>query len=361
MQPSSISQIRSILAEFCAACSGLVSAGTCWSAPLASSEPEHSDGAAATASEAEVAPAEPQVDARGSLPAAADPGSVNPPEVSTPAKPPPTAAFPDEPLPTSSASAQPSLVAAKVSTGPATQRATESHSETPYATPVPRPMEQRTPGEGSDSGGVLGPVRLGPMVGVGMPNLLNFGVLLKITSYFGAGVNVGLIPTVRLSYYGDATLKYEEFDAFLRVHPFAGGFFLGAGIGYATISGTVTDQFNTSAYAAQIPAGLSIPAQVTYSSQGSVRTLVLTPQIGYFYTTKVGFSIGLDFGAQLPIAPSRVRFESQLPLPSGTPSALVEAVQSRLLDPTDQKVRSTLESIGRTPIPTVNVRIGWLL
>lgn len=221
--------------------------------------------------------------------------------------------------------------------------------------------QEESPTEKSSRGGLLGPIRLGPMIGAGLPNLLNFGLLLKITDYFGAGVNVGLIPTLRVSYYGDATLNYDELDGFVRIHPFAGGFFIGSGLGYATISGSFTDTFDTSAYASQIPAGLAIPNQVTYSSQGSVRTLVITPQIGYFYTTEIGFSLGIDFGAQVPIAPSNVQFESQLPLPPNAPPQIVQAVQTQLLDPSDSEVRSTLESIGRTPIPTVNVRIGWLL
>jgi hypothetical protein len=29
--------------------------------------------------------------------------------------------------------------------------------------------------------------------------------------------------------------------------------------------------------------------------------------------------------------------------------------------PHEEEVRSTLEKIGRTPIPTVNLRLGWLL
>lgn len=253
------------------------------------------------------------------------------------------------------ASLPPSQVAPYATNAPLTQA--EPSSTT--ATPTQHFDEPST--ESSNEGGLLGPIRLGPMLGAGLPNLLNFGLLLKITKYFGAGVNIGLIPTVRVSYYGEATLRYNEFDAFARIHPFAGGFFMGSGLGYATISGTFTDTFDTTAYASQIPAGLGIPNQVTYSSEGSVRTLVITPQIGYFYTTKVGFSIGLDFGAQVPIAPSRVEFESQLPLAQNAPPQLVQAVQTELLNPSDSEVRNTLETIGRTPIPTVNVRIGWLL
>jgi hypothetical protein len=80
--------------------------------------------------------------------------------------------------------------------------------------------------------------------------------------------------------------------------------------------------------------------------------MVLTPQLGYLYTAKIGFSIGMDIGAQIPIAPSQVEFEST-----------VKPAEVRQLQPVrdqEKKVRDTLEAIGRTPIPTVNLRVGWL-
>ncbi len=89
--------------------------------------------------------------------------------------------------------------------------------------------------------------------------------------------------------------------------------------------------------------------------------MVLTPQIGYLYTTGIGFSIGIDVGAQLPIAPSQINFKSQLTLPAGTPQVLVDQVRTQLLEPNDQKVKNTLQTIGRAPLPTINLRVGWLL
>lgn len=199
------------------------------------------------------------------------------------------------------------------------------------------------------------------MIGTGLPAILNFGALLKVTPYFGAGFNIGLIPEIRVSYYGEATLSYREYDVFGRIFPFGGGLFVGTGVGYATAKGSFVDTFDTTPYASQVPAGISIPATLRYSSHGSVRTMVLTPQLGYFYTTQIGFSIGVDVGAQIPIAPSKITYDSQLPLPANTPAALVQEVDTRLLKPSDEQVKSTLEAVGRTPIPTINLRIGWLL
>jgi len=204
------------------------------------------------------------------------------------------------------------------------------------------------------------PLRIGPMLGVGLPNLLSFGVLLIFERYFGAGINFGLIPTVRLSYYGQATLAYHEYDAFLRAFPFAGGFFVGMGVGYETVSGTFHGQMDTSAYSNLVPPGYQIPNPLVYASSGHVRTLILTPQLGYLYTSDIGFSLGLDVGVQVPVTSSQIAFNGQLTMPPNTPKQLVDDVNSQLRYPADTRVRNTLQTIGRTPLPTLNVRVGWL-
>jgi hypothetical protein len=199
------------------------------------------------------------------------------------------------------------------------------------------------------------------VVGVGLPNLFSLGGLLKLTDYLGAGVNFGIIPSVRMSFYGQATVSYDEYDVYGRIFAFGGGFFIGAGVGYATVRGELEKSFDTSAYASLLPATITVPDQVTYKSKGSVETMVFTPQIGYFYTTRAGFSIGIDFGAQIPIAPSDITYDSRAPLPSGTPQVIVDQVQSQYIDPIDRDVEDTLHTVGKTLLPTVNLRIGWLI
>lgn len=192
------------------------------------------------------------------------------------------------------------------------------------------------------------------MVGVGLPNLLSFGGTIKLTRFLGGGLNIGLIPTLRLSLYGDATLSYQEVDVYGRIYPFGGSLFLGAGVGYATVKGSLASRIEATAYAKQLM-DLGLSSTLDYRSDASVRTLVLTPQIGFLKTFGSGFSVGMDVGAQIPIAPSEIHFESRAT--SDLPQGLVD----QYLAPNDQKVRDTLEEIGRTSIPTVNLRFGWLL
>ena len=215
-----------------------------------------------------------------------------------------------------------------------------------------------------DSGGVLGPFRIGVLVGGGLPEVLSLGGQLKLTRYFGVGVNIGLIPTVKISYYGEAKLSYQEYDAYAHLYPFGGAFFIGAGAGYATINGSIASSYDLGPVkqlcAVPMPTPIAacaagVPNSVPIDSQGSVRTLVLTPQIGFMKIFGSGFTIGLDIGAQIPIAPSEVKFETRVP------SYIPQDFKEKYITPNDAKVRSTLDKIGRTPLPTFNLKIGWFL
>jgi hypothetical protein len=215
------------------------------------------------------------------------------------------------------------------------------------------PPEPPAEEESDSSDGLLGPFRIGPVIGTGLPSILSFGGTIKLTRFLGAGINVGLIPSIKLQLYGDAVLSYQEYDVYGRIYPFGGGFFLGAGIGYATIEGTVKDSIDSSSLAAMFP-GQGIPLSIEYQSRAHVRTPVAIPQIGYFHTFDSGFSLGLFAGAQIPIAPSKIEFDS-------TVSDVPDMVVDRYILPVDQKVRSTLEKVGRSPIPTLGMQLGWLL
>jgi hypothetical protein len=215
------------------------------------------------------------------------------------------------------------------------------------------PRAEHKGGNDDDSDGIFGPIRLGPLVGVGIPNVLNFGGTLKLTRYLGGGINVGLIPAIKVSLYGEAVLSYQEYDVYGRIYPFGGGFYLGAGAGYETVKGTITDSIDASALANEYPE-FDIPELIEYESRGRVRTMILTPQVGYLYITRIGFSLGFYLGVQFPIAPSDIDFETTV---EGLPEVAIE----QYVAPLDRKVRDTLETVGRSPLPTLGVQIGWLL
>lgn len=232
------------------------------------------------------------------------------------------------------------------------EAASPKDSQPPYGTSTWARPGADVPPSRRDSEGLFGPLRIGLVVGAGLPSLFSFGATIKLAGYFGAGLNVGMIPRVRISYYGDATLSYQEYDIYGRIYPFGKGFFLGAGVGYTFVEGTHRNTYDVSAHTALIPGA---PTSLTTESKGRVRTLVLLPQLGYFHTFVSGFSAGLDLGFQIPIAPGQIEFDTQLS------QDIPQALEDRYLGPNDQKVRDTLERIARTPIPTINFRLGWLL
>ena len=215
-----------------------------------------------------------------------------------------------------------------------------------HARPSAAPDAAPAPDKSDDDEGLFGPFRIGFLIGGGLPDLLSLGGQIKLTRYFGAGINASFIPTVKVSLYGQAQISFQEYDLYGHIYPFGGAFFLGAGVGYATVKGSLSNTYT-------IPPGFSTPGHesVSIESQGSVRTLVLTPQIGLLKTFGPGFSIGFDVGAQVPIAPSQVDNKTQAP----------SYIPANQVKPYDDKVHSTLTTMGRQVLPTVNLKIGWLL
>jgi len=188
---------------------------------------------------------------------------------------------------------------------------------------------------------------------VGLPSLINVGGVIKLTKYFAAGLNIGIAPDVKFAYYGDATISYHAYQIYGHVHPFGGGFYVGASVGYALAHGTAEQTIALPPALSMVYPGLG--SSVSMRSDGSVQTMVLTPELGYFKTFKSGFSIGLGVGLQIPIASSDVKFDQNV-------NADVPAeVLKQYLDPTARAVKDTLERVGQAVIPTVGLSVGWLL
>jgi len=321
-------------------------------APLAPNEPAVSPPAPDAPAPAPSEPAPPSQAPATTEPTPA-PTELKPTPEPTPAAPadsPPPAAAPGS----SAAFAPAPEATAKPATPPSTSQRSASAAPAAASASAASSSAQSSSKDDDDSGGgLLGPFRIGVLLGTGLPEVVSFGAQLKLTRFFGAGVNVGLIPTVKINYYGEAQQKFQEYDAYGHIYPFGGSFFLGAGVGYAQIDGILVSRFNLSAL--QQP-GLSGNVDVT--SNATVRTLVLTPQIGFLKIFDVGFAIGFDVGAQIPIAPSQVDFNT---VAAGIPPQLEDEVRTRYINPNDEKVRHTLNTVGRTPLPTFNLKIGWFL
>ncbi|HEX6275852.1 MAG TPA: hypothetical protein VFZ53_22575 [Polyangiaceae bacterium] len=302
-------------------------------------EPTPSESPAAPAPDSP--PAEPAPPSTAEFPASPPPSSSA--EFPTPPPPPvaPTASAAPPPPP-APAVAPPPVPAAVTTTQPKAAASDDGNV-------VPKDDARVEPHD--DTHGVFGPFRIGPVIGVGLPAFLSIGGAVKLTKYFGAGINYGIVPTLQFAYYGDATVSYQGVGIYGHIHPFGGGFFLGASIGYAHVRGTYTDEFDISAYTGAVP---GLADSFAYTSEATMQTLVLTPELGYFYTFKSGFTLGVEAGLQIPIAPSEIEFESQVD------DSVPDAVVDRFVTPTDERVEETLERVGQTILPTIGIKVGWL-
>jgi hypothetical protein len=298
-------------------------------------------GAAPPSAAAEPPAEAPPPEAPPSPPA---PPASEPAPAPPPAEPPALAPFPSATAP----GPEPTPPTASFESAAAPPAAAAAPAAPPAATPsaASAPHDDRPEKKKNDTDGVLGPFRIGPVVGIGLPSLINVGGVIKLTAYFAAGVDIGVAPSVNLPYYGDATVSYHSYEAYAHVHPFGGGLYLGAALGYALASGTAEETVSLDTAAG--------PVRGTLRSEGSVQTLVLTPELGYFYTFKSGFSLGVGAGLQIPVASSEIEYKQEVDSP-------YEGVIQEYLDPTRRAVEDSLEKVGQTPLPTVGVCIGWLL
>jgi hypothetical protein len=104
-----------------------------------------------------------------------------------------------------------------------------------------------------------------------------------------------------------------------RIYPFAGSFFLGVAFGRQRVSIALQ--------------GVGQPTTLDLS------TRYVAPRLGWLATWSSGFSLGLDLGVQTA---QRTDFKA------GGPQ-----LSSALLD--------TARQYAGTPLPTLNLRLGWML
>lgn len=184
--------------------------------------------------------------------------------------------------------------------------------------------------------------------------------MLRIGRHLALGVDLGFTPSTRISYYGEADITYQQFDIYARVFPFGNALFLGVGAGYETVNGSMSTSLDVSPYTSEYP---GLPSTLQITSTGSVKTLILSPEVGILHTFGSGLSLGLDAAVQFPIAPSEVNYNASLTnvdTNTAQGQALYQTLYTQFLQPNDQKVRDTLAALGHSVIPRFHLRLGWL-
>jgi hypothetical protein len=181
------------------------------------------------------------------------------------------------------------------------------------------------PGGDRNNEGLLGPVRIGAFGGVGFPRPLSVEGMVKIDGIVGVGVEYGALPQVTVS---GVTASLSAIAVDVRVFPLRNGFFIGLAAGRQELDATATVAVS--------------PALGSLSGQVSGETWYLNPRIGFLWTWRSGITLGMDVGAQIPVASS---------VTSTIPTALAAS----------QTATNVANSFSSNVLPTIDLlQVGFL-
>jgi hypothetical protein len=184
------------------------------------------------------------------------------------------------------------------------------------------------------------PVHVGAMIGVvSLPRPADVEVFVRIVDLFGVGLGYSDFPAFIANPLLDlvgansattsATLgQFNAFDLDLRVFPFRGPFFVGASFGRQSLQGVLTER----------------TALGPQSATLDLTTWYMTPRAGWLWWFERGLLLGFDLGIQLKLTSDQV---VTLP-PSATPDI-------------QQRVRNLADLGASYPLPSLRLRIGWML
>jgi hypothetical protein len=184
--------------------------------------------------------------------------------------------------------------------------------------------------------GLLGPVRVGPTFGLGAPDGLRFGVFAKWRGLLAAGGAFSYLPDTPVPGI-EASVRRVSGEAFARVHPFHGAFFLGLAGGYAQTKGTMSEERMAFRQVQRVDAH-------AYAS-----TVYLAPHLGFQWMLPMKLTVGFDVGVEIPIVSDAPAFD---------------AAKYGLVLPIEGKgsVADATRYVAQSPIPVIHfLEIGYAL
>jgi hypothetical protein len=184
--------------------------------------------------------------------------------------------------------------------------------------------------------GVLGPVRTGPTVGFGAPDGVRVGAFAKWQGLLAGGGAFSYLPTMAIPGM-DASVVRVSGEAFARIHPFHGAFFLGVAGGYAQTKGTMAQ------------------TQVAFRQNQRVEThayasaLYVAPNLGFQWMLPLHITVGFDLGVEIPVVSSGPDFDASkygLVIPIEAKGAVADATRR----------------VSSMPVPVIHLlEIGYAL
>ena len=145
--------------------------------------------------------------------------------------------------------------------------------------------------------GLLGPVGVGALAGVGVPDGLRFDLAARYRHLVSAGVAGMYLPETSIPGV-DASVTRVGGEGWLRLHPFHGAFFFGVAGGYAQAKGTT---------AREEPV-FGQPTRAAAHAYAS--SVYVTPQLGMLWSLPLGLMAGFDVGVQVPLVVDGPSFDA---------------------------------------------------
>lgn len=163
----------------------------------------------------------------------------------------------------------------------------------------------------------------GAAFGTGLPYLTS-GSLIYVNSSnkFSASLDYNLLSLTS----GLASVSLTKPEIGLKWHPFAGAFYVGAGLGQMSLKSEATDLFTSETASIEVTA------------------MTITPSVGWMWgVVDGGLFLGVDIGLQNPMSP-RTTITTSLP-----------ATEQAYLDAETQA-----NTFGKTAFTTFSIKLGYL-
>lgn len=226
---------------------------------------------------------------------------------------------------------------------PAPSETTPIIESTPAVESTPAKEETATASKGK---GLLGDIRIGPSVAAGIPHPVTGGLDIVYADQASLSVTGGRFG-VNLS---DTDIEIRNWEAAARWFPFQGSFFVGAAYGNQGIVGKRKVDLNVTSngVALKVPTTLRLEIESNY----------LTPQIGWYARWDCGFTLGFDFGYQMP---SGAKSKLQTSFENVSTASEASVRNSDEYKKNKKDVEDAAETIGKMGIPYITLlRLGWL-
>lgn len=247
------------------------------------------------------------------------------------------------------------------------QDETEIGASTPEGGAVEAPEEAATPEEATppadvtspaDSGpsetgpsdkpehGLLGPLRVGPTFAVGVPHPMNYGLDALYDRTWGFAFGTGKITLPM----GKVEAQMANWDLRVRWHPGQGSFFWGLAYGQQKILVEAQEdlKFKAQGLDLKVPTTLQLEVENSY----------VTPHMGWFAMWDSGFTLGFEFGVQVPMSS---KAELNVGFENVTPSQEDAIKKEKKYTDLETKVEDAGKLLGKTALPYLTlIRLGWM-